>query len=100
MTDPPRDLPSVAAILSGPHWPDRVRVVQVQPRSTTRVAPALHLAWDPAHHLHREEVAPNVRCRVGQQGWRRMAESAADYEVSPKAEGSHRQAGLPWTSGL
>ena len=37
MTQPPRDLPRVDAILSGPHWPERVRVVRVEPRGTTRL---------------------------------------------------------------
>ena len=31
------DLPPIGAILSGPHWPDRVRVVRVEPRGATRV---------------------------------------------------------------
>ena len=37
MTHPPTDLPPIGAILSGPHWPDRVRVVRVEPRGTSRV---------------------------------------------------------------
>jgi hypothetical protein len=32
-----QDFPPVEAILSGPHWLDRVRVVHVEPRGTTRV---------------------------------------------------------------
>jgi hypothetical protein len=31
------EFPPVGAILSGPHWPDRVRVVRVEPRGTSRV---------------------------------------------------------------
>ncbi|MBU0495555.1 MAG: DEAD/DEAH box helicase, partial [Chloroflexi bacterium] len=31
------DLPPIGAILSGPHWPSRVRVVRVEPRGATRV---------------------------------------------------------------
>ena len=31
------DLPPINAILNGPHWPSRVRVVRVEPRGTTRV---------------------------------------------------------------
>lgn len=30
-------LPPIGAILTGPHWPDRVRVVRVEPRGTSRV---------------------------------------------------------------
>ena len=37
MTQPLDDLPPVGGILSGPHWPDRVRVVRAEPRGTTRV---------------------------------------------------------------
>jgi len=37
MTQSLDDLPPVGAILSSPHWPDRVRVVRVQPRGTNRV---------------------------------------------------------------
>jgi hypothetical protein len=32
-----RDLPAIGSILSGPHWPDRVRVVRVEPRGSKRV---------------------------------------------------------------
>ena len=31
------DLPPVGAVLSGPHWPGRVRVVCIEPRGVTRV---------------------------------------------------------------
>jgi len=31
------DLPSVGAVLSGPHWPGRVRVVRIEPRGVARV---------------------------------------------------------------
>ena len=37
MTYLPDNLPPIGAILSGPHWPDRVRVVRVEPRGTARV---------------------------------------------------------------
>ncbi len=37
MTHPSSDLPPVGALLNGHHWPDRVRVVRVEPRGTTRV---------------------------------------------------------------
>jgi hypothetical protein len=42
-------------------------------------APALYVVQDPAHRLPREEVVPQVRYRVGQQGWKQVAESAAGY---------------------
>lgn len=38
---------------------------------------------DTAHRLPREEVIPQVRYRVAQQGWHRVAESAVEYEISP-----------------
>jgi len=44
-------------------------------------APALHLVQDPAHRLPREEVIPQVRYRVAQQGWGRVAEPAVKYEI-------------------
>jgi len=31
------DLPPIGAILSGPHWPDRVRVVRVEPKGKNRM---------------------------------------------------------------
>ena len=37
MAQPPADLPPAGAILTGPHWPDRVRVVRAEPRGSTRV---------------------------------------------------------------
>jgi hypothetical protein len=37
MAQPPDDLPPIGAILRGPHWPDRVRVVRVEPQGKTRV---------------------------------------------------------------
>jgi hypothetical protein len=37
VTQSSHELPPVGAILSGPHWPDRVRVVRVEPRGTSRV---------------------------------------------------------------
>ena len=46
-------------------------------------SPALYLVRDPAHRLPREEVIPQVRYRVAQQGWNRVAESAVEYKVSP-----------------
>jgi len=36
---------------------------------------------DPAHRLAGEEVVPQVRYRVAEQGWSRVAEPAIDYEV-------------------
>ena len=47
---------------------------------------ALYLVQDPAYRLPREDVVPHVRYRVAQQGWNRVAESAARYEVSPQRE--------------
>jgi len=44
-------------------------------------APVLHVVQDPARRLPREEVVPQVRYRVAQQGWRRVAESAVEYDV-------------------
>ncbi len=49
-------------------------------------APALYVVQDPAHRLPREEVIPQVRYRVRQQGWHRVAEPAASYDVSPRRE--------------
>ncbi len=49
-------------------------------------SPALYLVQDPAHRLPREEIGPKIRYRVAQQGWHRVAESAARYEVSPQRE--------------
>jgi hypothetical protein len=37
------------------------------------------LVQDPAHRLAREEVVPQVRYRVAQEGWGRVAETAAEY---------------------
>ncbi len=37
MATSPNNLPSIGAILTGPHWPERVRVVRVEPRGTSRV---------------------------------------------------------------
>jgi SNF2 family DNA or RNA helicase len=37
MTQPPGDLPPIGAVLTSPHWPDRVRVVRVEPQGETRV---------------------------------------------------------------
>jgi len=45
-------------------------------------SPALYLVQDPAHRLPREEVIPQVRYRVAQQGWHRVAEPAVKYEIS------------------
>ena len=53
-------------------------------------APALHLVQDPAHRLPREEVVPQVRYRVAQQGWKRVAESAVIYQVSPQPKVNDR----------
>jgi hypothetical protein len=47
-------------------------------------SPSLYLVQDPAHRLPREEVVPQVRYRVAQQGWNRVAEPAVEYEVSPR----------------
>jgi hypothetical protein len=37
MTQLSDDVPPVGTILSGPHWPDRVRVVRAEPRGMGRV---------------------------------------------------------------
>jgi hypothetical protein len=37
MNRKPDNPPPIGAVLSGPHWPDRVRVVRVEPRGTDRV---------------------------------------------------------------
>ena len=49
-------------------------------------APALHCVQDPAHRLSREEVVPQVRYRVAQEGWGRVAESAGGYETTAGGE--------------
>jgi hypothetical protein len=45
-------------------------------------APVLHCAQTPAHRLGREKVVPQVRYRVAQEGWGRVAEIAAKYNVN------------------
>ena len=45
--------------------------------------PALYLVQDPAHRLPREEVVPQVRYRVRQEGWNQVAAPAVEYDVSP-----------------
>ncbi len=47
-------------------------------------APSLYMVQDPAHRLSREEVIPQVRYRVAQQGWHRVAEPVVEYEVLPE----------------
>jgi superfamily II DNA or RNA helicase len=44
-------------------------------------SPGLHVVQDPAHRLAREEVIPQVRYRVVQQGWARVAESGVEYRI-------------------
>jgi superfamily II DNA or RNA helicase len=44
-------------------------------------SPSLHLVQDPAHRLSEQEVIPQVRYRVAQEGWHRVAESAAQYKT-------------------
>jgi hypothetical protein len=34
---PANNIPPIGAVLTGPHWPARVRVVRVEPRGTSRV---------------------------------------------------------------
>lgn len=36
-SQPTSNLPPIGAILTGPHWPDRVRVVRAEPRGAGRV---------------------------------------------------------------
>jgi hypothetical protein len=50
-------------------------------------APALYLVRDPANRLPREEVVPQVRYRVAQQGRHQVAERVTVYKVSlPNAD--------------
>jgi superfamily II DNA or RNA helicase len=56
-------------------------------------SPTLHLVQDPAHRLGREEVVPQVRYRVAHEGWNRVAESAAEYQVSPQHKVNDRGRG-------
>jgi SNF2 family DNA or RNA helicase len=49
-------------------------------------APGIHVVQDPAHRLAREEVIPQVRYRVAQQGWARVAEQGAEYRVSRQVD--------------
>jgi hypothetical protein len=44
-------------------------------------SPTLYVVQDPAHRLPREEVVPQVRYRVRQEGWNRVAELAAEFET-------------------
>lgn len=43
-------------------------------------APALYVVQDPARRLPREEIVERVRYRVGQAGWRQVAERAEPYD--------------------
>jgi hypothetical protein len=45
-------------------------------------SPSLHPVQDPAHRLAQEEVVPQVRYRVMQQGWHRVAESGVEYKIN------------------
>jgi superfamily II DNA or RNA helicase len=45
-------------------------------------SPSLHLVQDPAHRLSEQEVVPQVRYRVAQEGWHRVAELPAEYKVN------------------
>lgn len=45
-------------------------------------SPSLHLVQDPAHRLSEQEVIPQVRYRVAQEGWHRVAELPAEYKVN------------------
>ena len=49
-------------------------------------APELYLVQDPAHRLPREEIIPQVRYRVRQEGWHRVAEPAVEYTVASLRE--------------
>jgi hypothetical protein len=49
-------------------------------------SPSLYRVQDPAHRLPREEVVPQVRYRVGREGWNQVAESAVDYIIKAKDE--------------
>jgi hypothetical protein len=51
-------------------------------------SPSLHLVQDPARRLGREEVVPQVRYRVREEGWQRVAESTTEYAAE-----SHRRVG-------
>jgi hypothetical protein len=46
----------------------------------------LHLIQDPAWRLPGEEVVPQVRYRVTQQGWNRVAEQASTYNTISQSE--------------
>ncbi|MCU0690516.1 MAG: DUF3883 domain-containing protein [Polyangiaceae bacterium] len=48
--------------------------------------PALHPLRDPGHRLAQEEVIPQVRYRVAQQGWARVAEEGSEYAVTGQRE--------------
>jgi hypothetical protein len=52
------------------------------------ISPSLHMVQDPAHRLNREEVVAQVRYRVREEGWQRVAELATTYTVE-----SQRRAG-------
>jgi hypothetical protein len=56
-------------------------------------SPTLHMVQDPAHRLGREEVVPQVRYRVAQEGWHRVSETAISYEFQPQPEASNRAIG-------
>jgi hypothetical protein len=49
------------------------------------ISPSLHRVQNPARRLSREDVVPQVRYRVAQEGWHRVAESTAEYDVSQGA---------------
>lgn len=47
-------------------------------------SPSLYLVQDPAHRLPREEVVPQVRYRIAQQGWNQVAEQPIEYKAKQR----------------
>ena len=76
-THDPHFAVSVARIDPLPHFPPRhVKTLGVE---LNQAEQKLYEGVNPAHRLPGEEVVPQVRYRVAEQGWSRVAESGAEY---------------------
>ena len=101
MTQSSDNLLPVGAIPSGPHWPDGVRVEAVTLDEQARLLSRLFRREDLAgleveieaerpalkgdargFRLAGEEVVPQARYRVTQEGWNRVAEQATTYDTA------------------
>lgn len=87
----------IGAAFTGPHLPGPVHV---EPRGSARVredhwlyiatnaltTAKLHSVRDPARRLSGKGVVPQVRYRVTQEGWHRVAEQADCYNSASHYE--------------